>query len=390
MTKNYAVLIILCIFVLCSCTQTTDTTANTQDDTSNNNPTNNSSVGLFSNVVSNMDSDLLVSSNMVLVSLNSNRGMATDGSIVVVGGTGGYVTTVPVSNVLNTLSCDRVSGTTRRYVGLPNNINNIAYGQGKFVAAVYAATNQQYYSTGVLTSTDGITWTARTIILPTHPNAGKVPTVDGDIVFGNEKFITIQTYTLSNTWYIGLSADGESWTAYFPDEGFPNNEMKGLTSCYFPAGIYYLDGKYVIFGNTASNDANYGWQGAVYYSDDGYEWRKSVINGMMSQSRMYPRLAFGGGLWMVIDAGRIFVSSDLSSWSQKQTPYQANDNMYDVVYDKAAGRFVIIASYQPHPGAPMYEVNLSTANGDDWDESIQCTGLSTFSNTLRSAFYIPR
>ena len=230
----------------------------------------------------------------------------------------------------------------------------IAYGNGVFVAVSYSPTSVAY-------STDGITWTASTLpsdnswISVTYGNgvfvaiandsnvaaystdginwtSSTLPSSSGwrKIAFGNNKFVAISSSSSGITY----SDDGITWTAvtYFP-------QSRNW------AHIVYGGDKWVAFPGITSNSS-------AAYSSDGINW--TMIS--LPVQDYWEGLAYGDGKFVVIanNSSNALYSTDGITWSQKTLP--STKYWHDVVYGN--GRFVAVAYATD-------EVAYST-NGETW------------------------
>ena len=141
---------------------------------------------------------------------------------------------------------------------LNDEINNICYGNGKYVVI---ATNSNTFAY----STDGINWTETSDGLSSR---------DWDsICYGNDKYVALM-FNTSNTF--AYSTDGIHWTE--TNDGL--SERKWTSICYG-------NGKYVVTSNTNT----------FAYSNDGIHWTETS-NGLTS--RNWSSICYGNGKYVAV------------------------------------------------------------------------------------------
>jgi hypothetical protein len=154
--------------------------------------------------------------------------------------------------------------------GTRGRINSIAYGDGKFVAVGYKAEELSTFFS-MAYSTDGINWTAveNTGLTTQYSSFGDAMyNAINDIAYGNGKFVVV---TGNNQ--IAYSTDGINWTASGAS-GFISTINNDLEYTEIES-IVYGDGKFIIGGTTGGTpgytpDFLVGTQMA--YSTDGITW----------------------------------------------------------------------------------------------------------------------
>ncbi len=176
-------------------------------------------------------------------------------------------------------------------------LHDVAYGAGKFVAV---GSNEQ-----VLTSTDGVSWTAHTVTYP----AGK-KTIMQSIVYSDikGKFVAVGTRSDTGQTYRGnilISTDGINWTVTYSD---PYYSLWDIT---------YGNGSFVAVGG--HNDSS---PYLLATSSDGENWTKPVASP--SYAALFS-VEFDGNRF--IAAGRTHpsttgtaftaISTDAVSWTDK-------------------------------------------------------------------------
>jgi hypothetical protein len=187
---------------------------------------------------------------------------------------------VALSGGTNTMtSSDGITWTART---CPSNFwVSITYGNGLFVAVSYSASNQ------VMTSPDGINWTVRSISL-TDLGWNRV-------TFGNGLFVAISD---AGTNQIMTSPDGINWTARTVPEA---NQWYGIT---------YGNGVFVCVAQTGTNQ--------VMTSADGITWTGRTAS---FESGWY-EIAFGNGFFVAVSGygTEIMTSPDGITWTTRTIP----------------------------------------------------------------------
>lgn len=197
-------------------------------------------------------------------------------------------------------SPDGVTWTARAPGGSSDDLNDVAYGGGIFVAVGDAGEIQR--------STNGTAWTQETSDGPTAQGFNS-------ITYGDGLFVAVGS---SGT--VQTSPDGTNWTAQTP-VGTPHLW-----------GIAYGNGLYVIMGSGDS----------IQTSEDAITWttRTSPAYGAIE------RLRFGDGVFVAVGLGdtngsaMVFTSIDALTWT-KRTP--ANMSGFDYLYDVAHGNGTFVA-----------------------------------------------
>ena len=143
---------------------------------------------------------------------------------------------------------------------------DVAYGNGRFVAVgsgTSGGTNQ-----GVLTSTDGLEWTAQ------DAGLGQI----SGIAYGNDQFVAVDSYGGTML----TSPDGETWSAH------PVN-----LPLAFITGLGFGNGTFLAVGSTSQS------QHTLLFSTDGTNWQSEVIGPRIGNYFLYGA-AFGAGTFVVV------------------------------------------------------------------------------------------
>ena len=177
----------------------------------------------------------------------------------------------------------------------------IAYGNGAFVAL-----SRQNGSTRAAYSTDGITWSLRT--------------VTASSTYTELRFINDSFWALSNVGGVYVSTNGTTWTARA-------TTGSGVTS---PAYLNYANGRYIL-GGTGT---------AVGFSTNGITWTTNTAN-IQVLSPIYVNKKYYG---LTADTTSAFAySTDAITWTPV-TPGFSNPLNVNTSVAYGMGRFVVIAT----------------------------------------------
>jgi uncharacterized protein YjiK len=174
---------------------------------------------------------------------------------------------------------------------------SVTYGNGQFVAVAGTGTNR------VMTSPDGITWTARS-----------APSSEWrSVTFGNGLFVAVADY---NTDRVMTSSDGVTWTAR---TAAAVNQWIAVT---------YGNGLFVAVASSSN---------AVMTSPDGITWTARTGTA----SNYWHSVTYGNGTFVAVaSSGGVMSSPDGITWTARSAA-EAN-NWFGVVYAK--GTFVAVAN----------------------------------------------
>jgi hypothetical protein len=189
-------------------------------------------------------------------------------------------------------------------------VGHILYANGLFVAS--GGTNADG-SSFILTSADGVNWTAR----PSPPEDAL-----GGIAYGNGRFVAVANSGILS------SADGVNWT----DEGNPAGSAYGLSS------VCYGNGHFVVIGywNDRDNCGADACAPTSLNSVDGVNW----VRGFPGTTSWLTGVAYGNGLFVAVGLpdGTILTSVDGINWVQRDS--RINHPLSDVTY--GGGQFVAV------------------------------------------------
>lgn len=203
-------------------------------------------------------------------------------------------------------------------------ISCVAYGNGKFVGLAHNGTTHK-----VITSTDGITWTAGTTITVFHNE-----TSASKIMFGNGVFVAYQNgnYTTKATTVVS-STDGITWTQRSTIFTNPAND--------YVSGMIFARGLFILYGYTGSPFVQ-----RIVTSADGVTWT-SRTTGLTTEDQI---MSMGNSDSLIV-AGALISSSNLITlltstngitWTKVTFPYQSDGHIYSICFIN--NTFVIITS----------------------------------------------
>jgi len=197
-----------------------------------------------------------------------------------------------------------------------NNWQSVAYGNGLFVAVSWNGTNR------VMTSPDGITWTARS-----------VPSGEWKAVtFGNGLFVAVADYGTNR---VMTSTDGTTWTA----------RTAAATSLW--RGLTYGNGLFVAVAWLGTN--------RVMTSPDGITWTARSA----AEANGWKSVTYGNGLFVAVSfngTNRVMTSTDGITWTARSAAEASSWSK--VTYGN--GTFVAVANNGDN------HLVMTSSNGITW------------------------
>ena len=216
---------------------------------------------------------------------------------------------------------------------------SVTYGNGLFVAV----------GTGIMTSPDGINWTARTVAGTNSWSS---------VTYGNGLFVAVG---LSGTNRVMTSPDGINWT--LRTSALETNQWRAVT---------YGNGLFVAVGTAAMNERT----DKVMTSPDGINWTlRTAINSTWA-SITYGIPSYGVGCFIAVGDAGIMSSLDGINWTMT---YKIG--LGSVAYGN--GRFVAISNFfYSRNGASALTstdgVNWSGTYGSQWPGGVIAYGNGLF------------
>lgn len=211
-----------------------------------------------------------------------------------------------------------------------NVLNEVAYGDGVFVAVGNAGT--------IITSADGgATWTLRpsgTI----HPLYG--------ITCGNGIFVAVGDHGTVTTSFDG----GNTWTP----------KVVGSMKCL--GGVVYANNTFIVVG-----------EDQVVTSEDGLNW---TSNSQTIESHIFhvQKITFGNGIYVAFGQGGVYTSTDLATW--KFNDFFPND-LLGMTY--GGGTFVLFGR-----GGRL----LTSSDGENWISRVSSTTVDLHGGSYGNGMFL--
>lgn len=202
--------------------------------------------------------------------------------------------------------------------------SSVTFGNGTFVAVSVSGTNR------VMTSTDGITWTARSVPASTWTS----------VTYGNGLFVAVAGF---GTDRIMTSPDGVTWTS----RGSSTDSWTGIT---------YGNSVFVAVGSGSTN--------RVMTSTDGITWTNRSIP-TSSSGAQWKSVTWGNNKFVAIsDTGfndRVMTSPDGVTWTYAQAIH--NGNWSSIAY----GNNLFVATATSFGGGgSSFDYVMTSSDGTTW------------------------
>jgi len=250
----------------------------------------------------------------------------------------------------------------------------VAYGNGLFVAVARTGTGNR-----VMTSPDGITWTAR---------ATPIDHFWSSVTFGNGLFVAVAALGSVSGNRAMTSADGITWTLrvtpvdhVWSNVTYGNNLFVAVADYGGVSGNRVMTSPDGITWSSRVTPANHYWKGVTYgngrfvavgipgdegspvmTSPDGISWTQGVTPADYS----WRSVTFGNGLFVAVAASgsgnRVMTSPDGLNWSLRLTP---EDHGWESV-TFGNGIFVAVAEYVAVEGKRM----MTSSDGIAWTSRV--------------------
>jgi len=247
-----------------------------------------------------------------------------------------------IGNGYYIISTDGINWINNPQIVIPlGNWTSLTYGNGLFVAVA------PYSSPYVMTSPDGITWTART----------SPPGSWTSVAYGNGLFVAVAPYTSP---YVMTSPDGITWTTRTAPPGawssvaYGNGIFVAVTSLSYPSSPYVMtspDGinwttrtappgnwNIVTYGNGLFVAVSPYTTPSVMTSPDGITWTART-----APSGSWKAVTYGNGLFVAVAAyssPNVMTSPDGINWTARTAP---SERWTLVTYGN--GLFVAVANF---------------------------------------------
>ena len=267
---------------------------------------------------------------------------------------------------------------------------NPAYGKGLFAKVSYQSQpEQQPFGSNLQISSDGINWT-NSCSITTFVSGGYAFT---GLIFANGYFIAITDYISTSPYKstIVTSTDGINWTASYItlDSTFPNK--------YLPSCISYVNNKYVVFFSPyyAQWKIDSAGRNITAVSTDLINWTLNKNVYMAPCQRYIRKLVYGNGVYVVcfgldnnVNGGDMAYSYDLLTWNSIILP-PGKDNLTktkDVLYNSIRSEFVAVVRHGT--GNRLATIYKST-DGINW--SLSCdvgSAIPSIKGTLEYITYL--
>jgi outer membrane protein OmpA-like peptidoglycan-associated protein len=200
--------------------------------------------------------------------------------------------------------------------------SSVTFGNGTFVAVSTSGTNR------VMTSTDGITWTARSV--PASPWAS--------VTYGNGLFVAV-----AGSGNIMTSPDGVTWTA----RGSSTDSWSGIT-----------------YGNNTFVAVGMGTTNFVMTSTDGITWTNRSIP-TSSSGAQWKSVTWGNNKFVAISGSgfndRVMTSPDGVTWTYAQAIH--NGNWSSIAY----GNNLFVATATSFGGGgSSFDYVMTSSDGTTW------------------------
>lgn len=223
-----------------------------------------------------------------------------------------------------------------------NSIASVTYGNNQFLAVGKAEIPDGCYRcygtrefTSVLTSTDGKSWTTRSLGITGNLNS---------VAFVNNQFVAV-----GDSGRIYISPDGATWAAQ--NSGAPDR----LTS------VAYGNGQYVVVS----------YKAGILSSPDGTVWEKTYSDS----TTYFHSVTYGNNQFVAVGYyGVIFTSPDGVNWTKQNSGLIETSNRYHYLTSviHAEGKFVAVGGESDHsPGSTgPTPLVLTSIDGVTWKVDI--------------------
>lgn len=258
-------------------------------------------------------------------------------------------------------SADGVNWTPMSMVPTTYGAYDLAYGAGAYVYPLYGSRN-------VAVSSDGITWTKQTNVIPDIGLSGG-PAIS-TIAYGNGRFVALDQVAAVS--YISTT-NGASWTigANVGGANTPGNLAAG-----FNMGVQFAAGTFLALNQSTYDSTTY----KFYYSADGVTWGNSAVT-VSGQNWKY---GYGAGKWVALpssgaDIKTGMISTDNGrSWANVNLP-NLGQKFASVTHD--GQRFIGISLYWAGD-TTGYANGIVSSDGITWSNLTMPAGSNLGSSSI--------
>lgn len=266
--------------------------------------------------------------------------------------------------------------------GINDYFDDVVFANGRFVA--------MGRKKGICTSTDGITWTRRTVTLQQGHALSSATYIDGYFYLtGNN--VVLRASDAAYWWY----------EKHYPAQYFTNGEatriVKGstkyafaLSCCVFTSSdngntwtqiqpyntdvlndIIYANGKFIAVGKN----------GAICTSTSGSSWAGQTIKKGSAYTLDFSSIAYGNDIFVAVGGsvttghtsyGDIYTSTDGNTWTERYSPKGVEYRMVKVIYDGT--QFIALCASSRI---------LTSTNGIIWNEAVYSTNMFSLKNIIK-------
>lgn len=253
-----------------------------------------------------------------------------------------------------TASADGVNWTQQTPAN-SNSWNSVTYGDGLFVAV---SNTNGGGSNGVMTSPDGITWTAHNADPATNV-LWKYVTYSASL----DLFVAVGSSSSNTLGNVMTSPDGINWTAReIPTMGALNS-------------VIFASGKFVAIS----------YAGAIY-SEDGITW---TVSSFTTTASGYLGVAYGGGKFVSLSSNynfangsQVMTSTDGITWSESDAG--VDKQWISMTY--GGGKFVAVALQSATPNDTA--LVATSTDGLNWTSQTAVTGKFWYSITYGNGIFV--
>jgi hypothetical protein len=221
--------------------------------------------------------------------------------------------------------------------------NGVAYGSNQWLVVGRAFPSGVTESAAVLSSSNGVTWTDRTVISSNSFSA---------LSFGSNRWVAVGGRSSSpNRATIATSTNGLAWTYLAPAVG-------GVESSLY--AVAFGNGQWLALGSYY--DAQYNWYPATLTSTNGTTW--SLRAGGVGASLP----AFGNGKWVAWGGPNVYTADPSNlTWTAQSLPPSVNGTDFKDLHF-SNGLWVMVGSLYRPDLTNNVPVIVTSSNGTNWTQ----------------------